>query len=347
MIALHWKRYLRPTRRWAGGALALAGIGLVVGFSHPFAAPRSAVLIEPPSVSLLQRLLPRSYTIEKTETLRFKGQSPLEVVVATRPQAKHRGLGRLYVDVVAWDARAHRWHLRWQSPALNVQRGYPHRPPMVPAISAWQVQRTARSALVGVLTPESIGADTLWNDGLVLWVTPKAKPKVLWVAQGGRESLADGALTPIPHGIRVIQYACGATDAVQTNGKARVVSLSCTNRLSHVAGQRLGFTVHGAHVDPSRSTVTVAQGRTVVFWPANAATAKQVNQSSLGLYGGYFGKSLPPGKVPLAAADALARWSYTFSRPGTYYFAIVSSRSSATVVPALITVHVLAKAAAK
>lgn len=228
----------------------------------------------------------------------------------------------------------------WHSPALDLQRGYQPGHPMVPALSSWQVDQSSHGAIVGLLTPASIGADTLWNDGMLIWVPADSLPKVLWMAKGSRQMLADGVINRTNQGLVVNQYACGAIQAVPNNGRPRVKNLSCTDVLASTPGQRLSFTVSGNHIQPSQSTLAVAKGTTIVFAPKDAATADMVNNGKLGLYGGFLGSGVPKGQVPVAHADNISHWYYKFTSPGTYTFAIVPSTSAATTVPVDITVQV-------
>ncbi len=101
------------------------------------------------------------------------------------------------------------------------------------------------------------------------------------------------------------------------------------------------FTAHGSHVHPSASTMTVTTGETLHFVPGNAATAKLVQNGRYDLYGGEFvGNSVPQGVVPLNLADWVHGWSYKFTMPGTWRFAIVPHTKATGNAPVTITVKV-------
>lgn len=101
------------------------------------------------------------------------------------------------------------------------------------------------------------------------------------------------------------------------------------------------FTASGSHVHPSTSTMTVTTGETLHFAPGNAATAKRVQNGGYDLYGAEFlGHSVPKGLVPLNLADWIHGWSYKFTRPGTWRFAIVPHTKATGNAPVTITVTV-------
>lgn len=103
--------------------------------------------------------------------------------------------------------------------------------------------------------------------------------------------------------------------------------------------QIVHFTASGKNIRPGTSTLTIAKGGTVVFSPGNAATANLVKKNGVVLYGGEFG-GIFPGRVPLSLADTVPGWSYKFSLPGTWRFAIVPSNTSAAAVPVTVIVKV-------
>lgn len=312
----------------------LAGCGARTN-PTPMAAPT------PPSMNTIKHLIPKDQTIVKTKALHFKGASPEEVVVSTTPpQSKTSILGSLQVSTITWDRGTSHWRIGWTSPKLSLQQSLQPGHPTIPAVSAFKVRPGPHGALLGILDPASLGADAVWNDGLLLWIPPHASPKALWTAHG-HHMVINGTLTRIPQGIRVMQDACSAVEAVEKNGQGHLKRLSCTALTAETRGTRLTFTM-GANgpVTPAKTALTVSQGSTLVFWPANRITAKAVNNGSLGLYGGNFGSHIPPGKVPLANVDTLNQWSYHFTEPGTYHFAIVRSTTAAASAPVTLTVTV-------
>ncbi len=330
-----------PMRRFfvpliLGGALSamISGCG-----SRTQPSPTAAAA--PPSMHTIQHLFPKGETIVKKEILHFRGASPEEVVVSTTaPQSKTSILGSLQVSTITWNRRTNHWRIRWTSPKLALQQSLQPGHPVVPAVSAFKVDSGPHGALLGLLDPASIGADAVWNDGLLFWIPSNGSPKTLWTAHG-HHMVVNGTLTKTRHGIRVIQDACSAVEAVQQNQRAHVKTLSCTDLTAETPGTRLTFTLGpNGNVHPAKTALTVSQGSTLVFWPANRTTAKAVNNGSLGLYGGNFGTSVSPGEVPLANADTLSHWSYHFTKPGTYQFAIVPNTTPAPSVPVTFTVTV-------
>ena len=325
----------------AGVASVAAGCGTLPGTS------RSGPMIpaSPPSQAVLKRLLPKGQTIAKSAVLEFKGHAPVDIVVSTTPPANSTSVvGRLQVSDVGWNSTAQKWKVVWKSPELDLQQSLQPGTPVVSAVSSWQLHQTSRGALLGVLNPTSLGASTIWNQGLILWVPPSNLPRLLWIA-AGNHMLADGVLKPSQTGFVVKQDACGTIEAVSNPSGPQIKTLSCTATLASMKGERLAFTAknHGKSIQFAHTTLSVAQGSTLVFWPANADAAQLVNNGSLGLYGGGFGASgLPNGQVPLAQADFLTQWSYHFTTPGTYQFAMVPNSVAATSVPPMITVNVSA-----
>lgn len=330
------RRGILPLVASMGIAVLAAGCGTATS-----GGPHSSQAATPPSRATLQKLFASHHTVVKTATLTFKGQSPEDIVVTTTPPKSSTSvLAGLKVSVVAWKSATAQWKIIWQSRLLNLQQGLEPGHPVVPSISSWKIQKTSQGALVGLLNPASLGADTEWNDGVLLWVPPGGTPKTLWTATGNH-TVADGTLATTSKGIRVNQYACSAVEAEQVGGRPRLTQLSCTDILAEAIGQRLRFTtLRNGQVQPAHSTLTVTRGRSLVFWPTNATARNLVNAGQLGLYGGYFGSSFPAGTVPLAAADSITHWTYHFTKAGTYHFAIVPNATTSPMVTASITVHV-------
>lgn len=131
------------------------------------------------------------------------------------------------------------------------------------------------------------------------------------------------------------QDACSAIEAVQTSGQGALPPLSCTDLTAKIPGQRLTVAAsqNGQHIRPAQPRRTVSKGTRFVSWPANAATAKLVNDG-LSLFGGSAALS---GEVPLIHADTLVEWSFTFTQPGTHRFAIVGD-TAPTVTVSTVTV---------
>lgn len=323
---------------FAGGLTALAaGCGLVPTASSTPQAPST-----PPTQAVLKSLVPKNHAIVKTKTLDFQGQSPEEIVVSAIPPASKTGIVEsLRVSMVSWDNQSHHWTVSWQSPTLALQRQLLPEGTKLPAVSSWKVNQNKQGALIGVLDPASIGADTLWNDGFLMWVAPHKSPKILWAAKGHHQ-VPDGILSVTTHGILMSQEACSGVEAVNENGHGSVKNLSCTTVISRTKGKRLTFVAssNGQHLQPSAHTLTLAEGSTLVFWPGNAATAKLVNSGHLGLYGGNTQGTPVPGQIPLDLVDTLSHWSYQFKTPGTYTFAIVPNTTSSLSVPAAVTITV-------
>lgn len=329
----HAKRFWAPLVVAGGLSALVAGCG-----STPTTVSAPKQPTTPPSRVMVKHLISKSQSIVKTATLHFAGSAPEEIVVSTAsPKTQTSVLGSLRVSTVSWDRQSGRWALSWQSPVFALQRQYQPSQALLPAVSSFKVNQNPHGALVGVLDPASIGATTLWNDGLLMWIAPHHTPKILWTAQGNH-AVADGKLTSTGRSIRVSQDACGGVEAVRTGARGTFKVLSCTDITAETAGKRILFTANrnGQGVQPAQSAVTVTQGTTLVFWPANAATAKLVNRGILGLYGG---TSTSAGEVILDVADTLPQWSYQFTQPGTYQFAIVPN-TTALSVPATITVTV-------
>ncbi len=326
-------------RAFGAAAVALAALAAGCG-STPQARPARRVAL--PSAAVLRQLLPQRQRVVKTAAVRFPGQPPEELVVAASPPATPSGLvGALNVALAAWDAHTRHWHIVWNSPTLAVQRGVEPGHPVMPPLSAWAMRRSAQGVLVGLLSPASLGASDVWNDGLMVWVPPGAPPKTLWAATTSRQQMVDGTITRTERGLLVSQNVCSAVSATQTQGRARVSRLSCTALLKQIRGQRVLFAAGARGVQTATPALSVAAGTTLVFWPANGSTASLVNSGRLGLYGGSFGSSVPAGQVPLDAADTVSLWSYEVSAPGTYRFAIVpAAATSGFTAPAVITVHV-------
>ncbi len=288
---------------------------------------------------MLRHLLPKGRSIVKMDTVHRHGQSPGDIVIsATAPATKASVLGSLQVSTVSWNRESRDSKATWQSPAFAWQRFYSPGAPVLPAVTAFKVRTTGKGALVGLLDPASIGSDTLWNAGLLLWVAPHKTPKILWRAKG-RQAVADGALMQQGDGLVVRQDGCRAIEAVLKNGHGVLQPLSCTDLTARIAGQRLTFPAsqNGQHIHPTQSRLTLSKGTTLVFWPANAATAKRVNDGRLDLFGGH---AVLPSQVPLDPADTLVEWSFTFTPPGTYRLAIVGDTTPAVTVPSTVTVTV-------
>lgn len=322
-------------------ALAITGAGLVLAGCGQLA--RQALPVTPPTAGALKKLLPARAHILKTEPIKFPGQPLQDVVVSTiAPKTTAGVLGTLQVSTVSWASQRHRWTVTWKSPYLDLQqRDVPHGSLLLGAITSLRVQKTAQGALVGILDPASIGASTLWNDGVIVWMRPGRRPQTLWTAKGFRGMLADAALHLTPRGLRVTQEACQAVQALQHNGKARVDTITCTQLLQALPGKRIAFRVEGGHLVIARPTLTVHPGTTLIVWPSNSAAQKMVNTSQLELYGGDLGTNLVAGMVSLAAVDSEPHWTYLLSKPGTYRFAIVKDTVAANIVPADITVRVV------
>ncbi|PSR33837.1 MAG: hypothetical protein C7B46_08300 [Sulfobacillus benefaciens] len=336
-----------PAHRWrrvpalaitVGIMAAVAGCGTLSGTSR--IGPM--IPTNPPSTRVLQHLLPKGQIIAKSATLKFKSHAPIEIVVSTtKPTSSTSVVGQLQVSEVNWNSPAQKWKVIWQSPKLDLQQSLLPGKPVMGPVSSWQLHQTPRGALVGILNPASLGASTIWNQGLILWVPPAKLPRLLWMATGNH-MLANGILKPSHNGFVVKEDACGVTEAVSTIKGPQIKTLSCTATLANIKGQRIAFIVKNqGPVQLARTTLSLAQGSTLIFWPANAEAAQQVNNGSLGLYGGGFGPSgLPNGQVPLAQVDFLTQWSYQFTTPGTYQFAIVSNSVPVASVPPMITVTV-------
>ena len=102
------------------------------------------------------------------------------------------------------------------------------------------------------------------------------------------------------------------------------------------------FMVSGHQVHASKSLITVTTGETVHFAPGNALTIGLVKTGRLDLYGAEFvDNSVPQGMVPLNLADWIHHWSYKFTLPGTWRFAIAPSTKVTGSVPVTITVKVI------
>lgn len=155
----------------------------------------------PPSMATLKHLLPQNHTIIKTTTLKFKGHAPKDVVVTAIPPTTKKGVvGGFQVSTITWNTKVRHWQRSWQSPIFTLQRGVKPGHPEIGAILSWHVHQTSHGALVGVLDPASLGADTIWNDGLILWVPPAKPPRLIWEASG-THMVSDGTLTPTAQGI--------------------------------------------------------------------------------------------------------------------------------------------------
>ncbi len=336
---VQWQRFSRWRRGLVRSGLILGVLAVAAGCGS---APTAASPPKAPSLRAVKALIPKSSHVVKTEIFTFKQHAPEALVVSVaEPSSKNSVLGTLLVSAVTFNLRTKHWQISWRSPAFPIQRGYEPGHPVIPAIAAWKVQQNTHGALVGLLAPASMGADTLWNDGLVLWASPAKRPEILWMAKGGRDTLPDGSLSLTARGIMVNQEGCSAVEAMPVKAHARVLSLSCTDLMTRTAGQRLGFTARGAHIRPVRSTVTVKKGTTIIFWPNNAETARMVNHGVLNLYGGNFGNSIPADQVPLASADSISHFVFQFTELGTYHFAIVNSTTPDPMAPSAITVHVV------
>ncbi|NMP24429.1 cupredoxin domain-containing protein [Sulfobacillus harzensis] len=334
-----FKRFLASFLGAAGLAALASGCGSTMSPSAP--GPESLAPAGPPSSATLKQLLPQNRTIVKTAALTFKGHAPEELVITTAaPRSTSSVLGSLKMSAVTWNSHSEHWRVAWQSPALNLQEIYMPGHPATSAITAWQVEKTAQGALVGLLDAASLGASTIWNDGLIVWMQPHQTPRVLWNGSDNN-MLADGALARTSHGLTVSQDGCSGVEAVQHDGHATLSTLSCTDILAKSSGQRIRFTAtSNGTIHSAGSSVTVAKGSTVVFWPADSHTAHLVNGGQLELYGGSSGNGWPRGQVPLVNADSLYRWSYHFTQPGRYLFAIVPNSTMATSAPATMTVTV-------
>lgn len=331
------KRFMAPMLVVGGLTALAAGCGTVSATS-----PTPSLPSTPPTAAVLQRLVPQSHTIVKTEMLSFKGQAPEDIVVSTLPPAHKSSIVEgLRVSLVSWDSHSHHWTVSWKSAPLALQQQFLPGGSKLPAVSSWKVVQNNQGALIGVLDPASIGADTLWNDGFLMWIAPHKNPKILWTAKG-RHQVADGVLAATIHGILLSQEACGAVEAVNENGHGTVKNLSCTTLISRTPGRRLAFVTEpgGRQVHLSERTLAVSEGSTLVFWPSNASTAKLVNNGQLGLYGGDTQGAPVPGQIPLDLVDTLSHWSYQFKTPGTYEFAIVPDSTSSLSIPAAVTVTV-------
>lgn len=338
---LHEKRIGR--RLVVVASLLAITVGAAACGTVASSAPKAPPTVARPSLSILKHLMSKNQKIVRTINLKFKGYNPEELVVTTTPTGHSPVItANLNASAVVWNQKNHHWHVIWRSPALTVQESYPSESPTIPAISSWAIHQTSHGALIGLLVPSSIGASTIWNDGMIIWARPATSPHLLWSARGQYDKLADGALSKTTDGILINQDACGAIQATQHNEHAQMAKISCTEITAQTPGKRLRFSTgpKGNHLTVATASIVVKKGSTLVFWPENTATAKLVNNGSLGLYGGYFGASLPNGEVPLASADTLTRWSYKFTTVGTYSFAIVPSSSSAFDVPPDITVQV-------
>lgn len=346
-MQINKRTHRSPANRWrrvsalvitAGIAAAVAGCGTLSGTSR--ADPM--IPTNPPSTQVLQRLLPKGQTIAKSATLSFKSHAPVAIVVSTiKPPSSTSVVGQLQVSEVGWNSTTQKWKVVWKSPELELQQSLQPGKPIMSPVSSWQLHQTPNGALVGILNPGSLGASTIWNQGLILWVSPDKLPRLLWMATGNH-MLANGILRPSQNGFVVKEDACGAIEAVSAVKGPQIKTLSCTATLANIKGQRIAFIVKNqGPVQLARTTLSLAPGSTLIFWPGNAKAAQLVNNGTLGLYGGGFGPSgLPNGQVPLAQVDFLTQWSYHFTTPGTYQFAIVSNAVPVTSVPPMITVTV-------
>jgi len=331
---------MRTVGTWATAA-AVGVLAAACGTQATAPAVRS--LPQPPSTAVLRHLLPTGNALVKVATLRFNGRAPEDVVVAaTTPPTSQSVSSTLDVVAVSWDAATQRWHVSWRSPVLALQRQVAPGQAQIPAVSSWQVHATAHGALVGLLDPASLGADTIWDNGLIIWVPAGGAPKALWVAKGSRLLVPDGILKPTRHGILLRQDVCSAVEVQVPAGATlpQVANLTCTDLLAATAGQHLLVTATAQGATPAVARLTVHAGATVVFWPSNPATATQVNQGTLDLYGGDISTEATSGQVPLALVDSIPDWSYTFTSPGTYVFAMVPDTSLAASAPVSLTVQV-------
>ncbi len=334
--------FVLPTLRIVPFALLASLAILASGCGTISSGPKTeASPVAPPSIKILTHLLPKKSSVVKAATIHFQGKPSEEVVVSTTPPKNRTSVSSsLIISTVVWNAARDAWKVNWHSPAMSIQQDLQSGHPAVSAISAWQIHRTPHGALIGLLAPASLGATTLWNSGVFLWVSPSKTPRIVWTASGNH-SLPDAILTRTSKGIVASEDACSAVEGVVLGGRPQVKSLSCTNITSQMQGTRIDFSASSRNViHLAQSTISAAAGTTLVFRPANAATAQDVNNGSLSLYGGYLRNSLPVGQVPLAQVDSIARWSYKLTSPGTYRFAIVPSSSQETTVPPVLTVTV-------
>lgn len=331
---------MRTVGTWA--AAAAVGV-LAAACGTQSAVPAAPTLPNPPSTAVLRHLLPTGDTVAKVVTLRFKGRAPEDVVVAAAPPPTSPSVSStLDVVAVGWNPATQHWRITWRSPVLLLQRQVAPGQAVIPAVSSWQVHLTTRGALVGLLDPASLGADTVWNNGLMIWVPAGGAPRALWVAKGSRRLVPDGILKPTRHGILLRQEVCSAVEVQVPAGATlpQVANLTCTDLLAATAGQHLLVTATPQGAKPAVATLTVREGATVVFWPSNQATATQVNRGTLDLYGGDISTEATSGQVPLALVDSIPDWSYTFTSPGTYVFAMVPDTSSAASASVSVTVQV-------
>ncbi|PSR20178.1 MAG: hypothetical protein C7B45_16075 [Sulfobacillus acidophilus] len=310
------RRFFGQVSLVVGLAVIMTGCGAVT--------PVSVAPIPQPSA--LARMFLGQRVVKRVRMRAISGMSS-ELVVSE--SAGERLVRHEWLSLLRFNESRNRWGIVWRSPSLSVQQSLlPNTPSVVAPVSAMKMLRVgSQGTLVALLTPASLGASAVWNDAVLGWIPTHGAPRTLWAITGNPPDLLDnGTITRLPHALLVGEDACWGVEAFVRKGHPTVKYPSCTQLLAVTAGQRLGFSVSGPHhrVDVRKRHLTISNRKTIVFWPNNPRARQMANQGRLAVLGGPV-NVLISGKISVDEADTLGLWSYRFTRPGRYVFAVVPS----------------------